>query len=175
MEALLFNLIEKSKNDDKEALLEIIYNFKPTIKKFSNQLSYDGAETDLIISLIELVKEINLNKLNMKNDGIMVNLIYNSLKNKTIDLFRKNILRNKVEYGIDLDMIEDESKKDMEVNIFIHDALNILSSLQRDIVIEKYFKGYSDSEIANRFNISRQAVNRLKNRALENLSQLIAS
>ena len=47
--------------------------------------------------------------------------------------------------------------------------LNDLSEKQRFVIIQKYIIGFSDVEIAERMNISRQAVNRLINRALENL------
>ncbi len=41
--------------------------------------------------------------------------------------------------------------------------------MQRTILEERYIKNYSDIEIANKLNISRQAVNKTKNKALENL------
>ncbi|MGE5632228.1 MAG: sigma factor-like helix-turn-helix DNA-binding protein [Caulobacteraceae bacterium] len=44
--------------------------------------------------------------------------------------------------------------------------LKSLSSLQKEIIRKRFLQGYSDSEIAQIFHISRQAVNRTKNRAL---------
>lgn len=57
MDKLLLDLIDEANNGDKNALLEIIFRFNYTIKKFSRELKYDGAESDLIISLIEIIKE----------------------------------------------------------------------------------------------------------------------
>ena len=47
--------------------------------------------------------------------------------------------------------------------------LGTLSKKQRDVIIYKYFMNFTDVEIAEVMGISRQAVNRIKNRGLETL------
>ena len=51
----------------------------------------------------------------------------------------------------------------------LEDVLDELPFKQRQVIIWKYFYGFSDTEISSFLNISRQAVCRLKNRALNTL------
>lgn len=54
-----------------------------------------------------------------------------------------------------------------ELNNFENTYFLHLTELQRKIILLKYIYGYSDQEIANRLKISRQAVNRAKNRGVK--------
>ena len=74
---------------------------------------------------------------------------------------------------INLDIVEDRTDANMEENIFIEDLLNTLPEVQKTIIKEKYIKDHSDIEIAKKLNITRQAVNRSKNRAIENLKKYL--
>lgn len=73
---------------------------------------------------------------------------------------------------LNLDMILDESYYEHESKIFVEDLISYLPSLQRRIIKEKFLYGYSYKKIGDRLNISRQAVNGIKNRALNNLRKL---
>lgn len=63
MEVNFFELVKKAQNQDNDALLQLIAIYNPTIKKFSRQLNYEEAETDLIIAFIETIRKIKLTKL----------------------------------------------------------------------------------------------------------------
>lgn len=167
MKRSFVEIIEKIQGGNQEAFVEIIYKFEPTIKKFSRELNYEEAETDLIIALIEIVKGLKLNNLKSKNDGVIVNYIYNSLRIRKIDLFRKYVKGVKEEIELNLDIMENESIYQIEDGIFIKDLLNPLTDIQKNVVVEKFIKGYSDAEIATKLHISRQAVNKAKNKALK--------
>ncbi|KAA8666397.1 sigma factor-like helix-turn-helix DNA-binding protein [Clostridium sp. HV4-5-A1G] len=43
----------------------------------------------------------------------------------------------------------------------------------KKVIIKKFFYGFTDTEIGKQLSISRQAVNRLKNRALERLRNFV--
>ncbi|WP_291579855.1 RNA polymerase sigma factor [Clostridium sp. UBA6640] len=169
MNESLFQLIENSQKGDKISLLLIIEKFSPSIKKFSRKLGYDGADTDLIISFIKTIKELKLTDINLENEGTLVNYLYNSIKFKYIDLMRKYLRMFKRETELNLEIIESKYTYEIEDNIYVEDLLRTLSRMQRIILEERYIKNYSDIEIANKLNISRQAVNKTKNKALENL------
>lgn len=166
-------LIEKSKDGDKEALNEIVNRFKGTIKKFSRELNYEEAETDLIIGVIETIERIKLSNLELKNEGAIVNYIYNSISNKKTELYRKHVKGINEELEINLEITEDKSNYQVEDKIFIDNLLDLLTDIQRIILVEKFMKGYSDVEIANNLQISRQAVNKAKNRALKRLKRYL--
>ncbi|WP_099189532.1 RNA polymerase sigma factor [Tepidibacter mesophilus] len=166
-------LVEKAKGKDKEALNQIISRFKGTIKKFSNQLGYEEAETDLIIGLIETICKIKSSNLELKNDGAITNYIYNSIKNKKTELYRKYVKGINESLEINLEIIEDTSNYQVEDKLFIDDLLDLLTEIQKIILVEKFIKGYSDAEIASKLHISRQAVNTSKNKALKKLKRYL--
>lgn len=169
MKKSIWELVEKAKTGEDQYLVEIINNFNGTIKKFSRELNYEEAETDLVIGLIEKINTINLNNFK-KNDGIIINYIYNSLKNKKIDLFRKYVKGINTEIELNFNITEDISNAQIEDKICMKILLQSLNKYQRTILKYKFINGFSDKEIASKLNISRQAVNRTKNRALKQLN-----
>ena len=54
-------------------------------------------------------------------------------------------------------------------NIVIHNLLNSLELRERRIILLRYFRGYTQSEIAKRLNISQVQVSRIEQRVLEKL------
>lgn len=171
---ILYDMIIKSQNGDKKSLMEIIKKFNPIIKKYSRKLSYDGADSDLIISLIETIFFLPiLNNSNLKKDEYIVGYISTSVKNKYINLAKKNTKISINETELNLDFITNKMIFSAEDNIFIKDLLDRLTKLQKKVIILKFFNGYTDNEIACNLHISRQSVNRTKNRALKKLRKEI--
>lgn len=162
-------LIKNTKKGDDQSLIDIICKFKQTIKKFTRNLHYEEAETDLIIALIEIIKNIRLDNFKNKSDGAIVNYIYRSMENKKIDLFRKDVKGVREEVEINLDILEDEESYEYDDRLFIKSLLDTLTNIQKRVIVDKYIRGYSDNEIAIRMNILRQAVNRSKNRAIKSI------
>lgn len=174
MDSSLFSLIEKSKNKDKQAILNFIIKFNPLIKKYSNKLNYDGAESDLIIKSIELINKIPIysNK-NMREDKYIISYVNTAIKNKYIELnkINKEILKREIE--INLDIVGTVFEDHIENKLLIQQALTKLTYLQKKVIIKKFITYKTDTEIAQELNISRQAVNRIKNRALNNLRKYL--
>lgn len=167
----LFETLCLAKSNDKEALMKILKKFNPMIKKLARNLPYDEAESDLIIHLIELVCKFDLNTPYKNNQGAFVNYISNSLRNKSIDLFKNHISKHHVEFELNLDIAHSQDLSENIINkLFIHQLLNsnCLSDKQKIVLTEKYLKDNPESEIATNLNISRQAVNRLKISGLSN-------
>ncbi|WP_432662348.1 sigma factor-like helix-turn-helix DNA-binding protein [Wukongibacter baidiensis] len=165
----LYDLIEKAQKGDKEAILSVFLKFQRAMKKLSEKLGYEEAETDMIIEFLQTIKEIDLNEICMKNDGGITNYIWFFLKNKSIDLFRKNVLQSIKTTNLNLDIIANDTSYYMENKLLVSMLLNSLPPLQKTILKRKFIQGFSDNEIALMFGISRQAVNRAKNRGLKNL------
>lgn len=165
----LYELIQLSQSGDRDALLEIINKFKPIIKKIVNKLDYEESETDLVILFIQMIQAMNLNKFTHLSEGALVNYIYKSLKNRSIDLFRKHTLKKVVELELNLDTLKTEV--DLDTHIFVKELLDadVLTSHQRLVLSQSYIYEYSDIEIAQILHISRQAVNKTRNRGIEAL------
>lgn len=169
-----YEIVKKSQHGDKEAMLSMINTFKPLIKKYSYYLNYDGANSDLIIAFIEIIRKMPINEdVNLKYDKFIVGYISSAIKNRYIYLSKKNyqICLNETELKLGLVSIGVNIK--FEDKIFIGEVLDKLSEIQRRVLVLKFVKNYSDVDISKILNISRQSVNRAKNRALKNIRKYI--
>jgi hypothetical protein len=137
----LYYLLQRAQRGDEGAVANIYLKFNPIIRKLSRNLSYEEAETDLIIAFLETIREIKIDKFHIKSDGAVINYIYTFLKNESINLFKKNILQKNI--------------------------------LQRVVLKKKVIQGFSDKEISQLLDVSRQVVNRVKNRGLMNLRKIL--
>lgn len=123
MDKTLIELIADIQNGDQDSLESIINKFKPIICKLARKLNYEEAETDLIIVFIQLVRFIKLENFMNISEGALVNYLYNSLKNKAVDLFRKYVLKKKEEVSISLDL--SSCDEDVDSKLFINDLLDL--------------------------------------------------
>ena len=165
----LYKLIQRSQLGDKDSLLNIINRFKPLISKLTRKLSYEEAETDLIILFIQIIQSLKLDKFNEFSQGELIAYLHNSLSNRCIDLFRKYVFKKFEDLELNLDILQIEI--DMDTKVFVDEllSLNALTKNQREILKLSYLYEYSDAEIAELIKISRQAVNRTRNRGIQSI------
>jgi RNA polymerase sigma factor (sigma-70 family) len=169
----LYYLLEKTQKGDEEAAVELLFKFRPAIKSFSKKLNYEEAETDLIIAFLETAKKINLRGFHVKSDGAIVNYFYFLLKNRSVNLFKNNVLRKIETVELKLDIIADDAAGTVDDKVFVSTLLDSLLPLQREVIKKKFLQEFTDKEIALSLGVSRQAVNRTKNRGLDNLRKII--
>ena len=164
----LKTLLAYSGDDRNNGVLEtMVAMFLPLIKKCAKQLNYDGAESYLIIGLIEFIAGLDSAKVDPYSEGELVNYIAKAVKNKKIALHRRHALLVRETAIVDWDNLCVDCG--FENKVLIQDSFAELTKKQRDAVIAKFFFGYSDIEIAKALKISRQAVCRLIKRALKAL------
>ena len=72
---MLYNVVEKAKNGDKDAMMELIRKFGSLLHKYANKLEYEDAYQDYVLYFIELVKSGSLENLKDKNDGAVISYI----------------------------------------------------------------------------------------------------
>lgn len=175
MKKSFYELIILSRSNSVDDLQEILFDFEPLLKKLSKFLRYEEGSTDLIIFFIELIKKMNLEKFKVKSDGVMVKYIHKSLLNKTFELSKKysKAKFEFVEFDENILNINDHLEKYFfEENICFDEYIfKELSGIQKKVILYKYLKGYSDKEISIIFKISRQAVNKAKNRAFKKIKK----
>ncbi len=53
----LLSLINQAKKGDTTAMIQIVHRFTPLIRKYSSQLGYDEAYSDLIIWIVTAVHQ----------------------------------------------------------------------------------------------------------------------
>lgn len=165
----LYKLVEWSQDGNKECLLEIVCKFKPLIRKYSRKLNYDGSDSDLTICLLETIYNIPINKVEMQRDECIIGYINVSIKHKYINLSKRYTSIANSETELNTDILDEECSDISEDSICINNLVDNLPKLQQEIIKQIYFKGFSEKDLATKLNISRQAVNRVKNRALKNL------
>lgn len=171
----LYKIVNDCKNKNKDSILIMVEKFTLLIKKYSKRLGYDGADTDLIITLIETINALPIFGKNVvKEDKYIVGYITTSIKHKYIYLSKKYSKAYEKEVELNLDITSTgESNIMEEERVLVRVLLDKLPELQRNIIIKKFIKDCTEVEIANELNISRQAVNRAKNRALKNLKKYL--
>ena len=151
----------------------LIDMFKPLISKYARQLAYDCAETDLIIAMLEFVQDLDTERIKDCNDAVLVSYIATMLRNKKIDIYRNFVLKELVVINVDYDLCG-FNNNDIDERIDCVNYISQLSDKQRNILIRRFVMGYSDAEIALQLKISRQAVCKVKNKALNNLKLMWA-
>lgn len=160
----LINIIKKAQSGNKNCILQIIEKFKPLVKKYSRKLKYDGSDSDLVIALIEIINCIPIHKNSKFNED------------KYIQLSKRNENIIKKETELDLNIISNyEAIQDLnliDTSIFINNLINKLSSYHKYIITKIFMYNISESDLAKELNISRQSVNRAKNRALDKLRKI---
>lgn len=172
----LYEIINKAQMGNSECMLTIIAKFDLLIKKYSRKLNYDGADSDLIINLIEIVQKIPINKnKNLQKEGCIVGYITNSLKYKYIRLSKKYSNISNTEIELNEEITRTVINNNIEIQIVVSSLLNKLPEKQKKILKRIFIDGYNESEIAKELYISRQAVNKIKKKALENLKHYLVA
>ena len=161
---MLKNLILSFRGGEIKAFPVIYEEFKKMINFYSRKIGDEDSGQELMMFLIETLYGIELERFISDSNDNLKRYIAVALRNKYIALSKANVR--------DLTMLLDLYEKDAIYNysddeILLRDMLGSLSEKQRKIIIYKYIYGYSDLEISKILCISRQAVNRLKNRGFD--------
>lgn len=164
----IYILISECQNQNKESIMQLIIKFKPLIQKYSQKLNYDGADTDIIIFILEMIPNIPIGKnYKIKSDVCIVNYICNSIRHEFIYLSKKNNKIVSMETKLNTDILISSNDELTENNVFISCLLDNLTEIQRQIITKIFIEDISENTISKQYSISRQAVNRTKNRALK--------
>lgn len=174
MENQISELIRYSKKYN-DGMAELIKMFQPLIKNLARKLSMDGGESDLIIAFIKTIKEYPLERdENMGKQQVILAYIKASMNNEFIKLSKKADKTRWFEVPMNENICEDYiTGSDIDEKIAIRDIISKLPLNQQQVINEIYINGSSETSLAVRFNISRQAVNKTKRKALRNLRSYI--
>jgi RNA polymerase sigma factor (sigma-70 family) len=166
---LLLELIKKFRKQDEEVFSEIYDEFKKLIRMYSSRLGGEDSDQELTVFFVELLHTVDLHKFKPDNSDGVSRYIAVSLRNKYIALSKKSQL----ECIMNTSFEEAENFISFTTDDYssISEALSHLSERQQLIITYKYIYNYTDSEISEILGITRQAVNRLKNRAIKILEE----
>ncbi len=170
----LIEMLKLAQDKDSDVQLLLLERFSRAIKSFAYKLNYDGADTDLIIFFLELCQSMKLRRFENLNEGAVVKYIYNSLHHEYIRLSKLNnrYKLNEQLYGIDPSEITNNHKT-TDDNLYsakyMEELINVLTAKEKQTIAYIFIKGYSDTETAKAMKISKQAIGKMKKRALEKL------
>lgn len=158
----LAKVLEKVNKGDDLAFEELLQVFGSLIAHYKRKLKYDDAEQDLILYLIELIKNLELKKF-VGNPDYLQRYIAASLGNQYIYLSKRKskIMIESYELYENYNYFQIEEDE----NIDLKAALKKLSKKQQTAIVLRYKFGFTDAEIGDKLKISRQAVNKLESRA----------
>lgn len=163
---------------DDAACLELIDRFDPLLKKYATKLAYEDAYEDLRLFFIELINKMHSKDISKKSDGNIVNYIVRSINNHYIFLskahysFEIPFTDLSDEQMVFIDFLHSEQFETPEFDFFVNN--NILNKREIEVLYMYYILQISVKEIAAHFNVSRQAVNQTKLRAIEKLKETLA-
>ena len=72
-----------------------------------------------------------------------------------------------------VDQLEDKSKSDLNDLIALKEALSKIKERERIVIVKRYLKGLSQSEIAKELNISQAQVSRIETSAINSIKRLV--
>lgn len=171
-------LIEESQNGNSDATLQMIEKFNPLLKKYAYKLYYEDSYNDLLVDFVELLHNINLDRIQDKGEGKMVSYLCKSINSSYIKkltaikklhscILYSELTENQMYYVNILSASTDE--------YFMRELPGIALLLTKPeflTVKMLYCSGYTIAETAFVFGVSRQAVNQMKKRALKKLEAL---
>ncbi|MCI6667221.1 MAG: sigma-70 family RNA polymerase sigma factor [Romboutsia timonensis] len=170
---MVFNLRNKIieiQNGNKDNIYDILIIFDNILNKYSRLLDNEDTKQDLIIFLIGLFDKIPIYKFN--NERQILSYISKSIKYEYIRLSKINSrkLSNEVYINEDTEIYYNFDSSDLE---FL-DLINILNESEKNILKLFFVENFSISEISKLMNVSRQAINQNKNRAIKKLKYIVA-
>lgn len=160
---------------NQEKMNQLIREFDPLIKNYCKKLYFcekEDAQQELTLAIIEAVRRM----ISCESEGGCIMYISNAVKYKYISLCKKNIIKENIEdvySDVQLEQVnkefDDYSVVDLEYDY--RKILNNLSEKKKNI-LSYMEKGYSDRQISEIMNISRQYVNRVRKEIVITLRNL---
>ena len=161
---LIFYVIEYQKGNA-ASFLQVLREFEGLIYHYKARSQIEDIYEELSAFLLELISKINPKEF---DDEGLRRYIAVSIGNRYIylsklqDKKRQKEIEMKWDLGYSPDLCEEA---------LLGEVLNILTKRQKEVAVYKYIYFYNDTEISQRLNISRQAVNRINIRMTARLRE----
>lgn len=164
----LGDLVKDYNNGDKNALVEIINQFKPAINKYKKESYYEDLDSELTLFMINILGKISMREDILRDDKHLRFYILKSLKNKHIEINKKSYTIYSSEIPSDK-FLDYNGYELLESDIVFYDIIKDLSICEKHILTKKYIHNIKESDIARELNTSRQYINRVHKKALSKL------
>lgn len=158
---------------DADAILEIVRYMQPLINKYSKNsylAEYEDMQQELCLALLESIHKIK----KIENEGQCVQYFANAIRNRFYEMYRSwKALKIEILGNSELLILNIVDSKNYysEIEFFIDmiSGAECKSDLQKEIMKCCILEEISDTDIANRLNISRQYINRCKKRIFKKI------
>ncbi|MBE6804969.1 MAG: sigma-70 family RNA polymerase sigma factor [Ruminococcaceae bacterium] len=165
-------LIEEYQNHKTENF-NLIYNeFYKLLLLYGSRIGDSDATQELSVFLVELLFKIDISKFKKDDSEDIKKYIAVCLRNEYYAILKRKHSRLNLYCELNCDIPEAED--DIESELFIRQCLQQVNDTQRKILILRYLCDFSDSQIAEKLHISRQAVNKARNKGLETLKNFLS-
>lgn len=166
MKVEIVELVKGAKTNQ-QLLCELIERFEPLINSYCKKLfflEWDDAKQELCLAIIESVKSIPY----CETDGQCITYITNAVRFKYCFWCKKNMTKEKVEdlYAEEAEELYEENYRSIELRCDYDRTLSVVPEKQKKILLYA-LGGYSDCQIAEKMGISRQYVNRIKKKLVQ--------
>ena len=162
---MLYQWIEKSQKEDKQALLAWIHKFSPLLKKYAYRLHTEDAYEDLQCDFILLIHSINLSAFHRRDDNVFVNYIA-----KSIHSFYVKRLGTKMdnENIMVISSLDDNQRYFLEKKLSFSEEMpaELLESMRKLLTEKEYIVWYSIyyaqipvTDLVDKLTQSRQKIN----------------
>lgn len=169
-------LISSYQNNEIE-FTPIINYFSKTVNSLSFQFKLNSYEWDINSYLWEVLSKIKVD--NFTNDKALYSYIYKSLFTYCLSHLNNSkkikIIYNSEVTDLNLDLLNYSNCYEVDSPIIFDNLVSVLSNTQKEIITLRYKYCFSDNEIAEQLNISRQAVHKNRKIALNKLTKSIVS
>lgn len=163
--------------EDKENFILLLHRFQPLMKKYARML-YKDEEEDVHAEFAAALWEAVCNISFYEDEGQTVKYLTNAMRNKYFELYRKSRKYNDIITEIKEQELEDIRSVDSSFDDVLIDGElqrigNGLTGKKKQIFNLIFLKGYTDMQIANELNISRQYVHRVKKSFIEIIKEKV--
>jgi len=167
------DLIKRAKNFDKESMELLLSKFDPILSSLSRKLQNEDAKSELTIFFIRMIYEIKLTNLMNSSDGALVNYIKQGLYREYYKLNKVAPIIS-VEFN-DIFTIDTNDYVQIEYKVFLDELVmkKVINERQKYVLLKRYFYHCTDEEISIELCISRQAVNKIHRKAIDNLKKYL--
>ena len=149
-------------------MLALIERLTPIIRKYGRKLDPEDGLSEMTLCFIELVHQLQIERLKCPSDGAVVNYILRCLYHFYIKL-KNNQYNSRAFY---LEDLPEKQKSTLEMQAAQEETpfewtlpQNTLTDKEKMIITLIYEGGYSSAEIAKHLGVTRQNVNQIKKRA----------
>ena len=163
---IICELVKGVKNGDEKAFVCLLEKMSKVINSYANKLYKDDRE-EVKNSLVFALWKSCMSAKYSDNEGQMITYLNSGIKYAYLEMYRESRKRNDNEVVVDFDRIVSENKKYtsfsgyIEIKLLINQVLKEFPYKKR-VIMNEIILGKTDIEVANKLNVSRQYVHRVK-------------